>query len=317
MTKVHHLMALLSFSRTFAPTLGHVNRDYGYGGPILLQSTVTATITTTQISTVTVDGSTCDAVYTPTTVTVYTGCSSISDASGLPLSSYSSHGPWINATFTTDVPCTHNLPTSIAAPSNFSSSMGWNHTTVTSLPTLSGTAGTTIETADPLGTSSVRWTNSTRSSTAEEDWTSVITLTVTSSAMVPVNATTTTGYSAPSSGFSTGTGIPGHESSDVPLSYHPSLTYQTTTRATTPAATTAATATRPHPRPPPPAAPWTWYLGSCGRGKYEMFSESNVTLVLKAKTLRSINGKMVKRVGSHQRLVTGGGGPGLERLPFI
>ena len=59
------------------------------------------------------------------------------------------------------------------------------------------------------------------------------------------------------------------------------------------------------------------YLGSCGRGKYEMFSESNVTLVLKAKTLRSINGKMVKRVGSHQRPVTGGGGRVWSALPFI
>ncbi|KAH6641308.1 hypothetical protein F5144DRAFT_610113 [Chaetomium tenue] len=231
MTKVHHLMALLSFSRTFAPALGHVNSDYGYGDPILLQPTVTATVTTTQISTVTVDGNTCDAVYTPTTVTVYTSCSSTSDASGLPLSSYSSHGPWINATFTSDVPCTHDLSTSTAVPSNFSSSMGWNHTTATSLPTLTGTAGTTIETADPIGTSSVRWANSTRSSTAEEDWTSVITLTVTSSAMITANATMTSGYSAPSSGFSTGTGLPGHESSEVPPSYHLSLTYQTTTRA--------------------------------------------------------------------------------------
>ncbi|KAK3297141.1 uncharacterized protein B0H64DRAFT_391435 [Chaetomium fimeti] len=232
MTRVHRLMALLSLSRNFAPALGHVNRDYGYGDQSLSQPTVTATLTTTAVSTVTVDGSICDTLYIPTTVTVYTDCSFTLDpssVSGLPLGSYSSQGPWTNITSAPDAPCTHDFPISSVVPSNFSSTLGWNHTTVTSLPTLTGTSGTTIETADPIGTSSAHWTNSTRSSTAEEDWTSVLTLTVTSSAMVTVNATVTSGYSAPS-GFSTGTGLPGHSPSDIPTSYHPSLTYQTTTR---------------------------------------------------------------------------------------
>jgi hypothetical protein len=54
---------------------------------------------------------------------------------------------------------------------------------------------------------------------------------VTSSAIVTVNATTTSGLSgptAPGSGYGTGTGLPGNNSTAVPTSYQPSLTYQTT-----------------------------------------------------------------------------------------
>ena len=198
----------------------------------MTQPGVTVTATTTEVSVVTVEQTSWSVIYIPTTVTVHSGCSASDDSSvsGIPMSSHSSHGPWVNST-STEEPCPHGWPTSTppTAPGNFFTSLGWNHTMPGSRPTLTGTAGTTIESVDPIGTTSAPWVNSTRASATEEDSTSFLTLTVTSSAIITVNATTTSGRAGPtasSSGYDIGTGL--HNSTAVPTPYQPSLTYQTT-----------------------------------------------------------------------------------------
>ncbi|KAK4119193.1 hypothetical protein N657DRAFT_317225 [Parathielavia appendiculata] len=206
----------------------------GSADSLYVQPGTTRTVTVTRVSTVHAGKSSCDVVYVPTTVTVYTGCSpasGVSSVSGFPNTNQSGLGPWLNATVTNS-PCTHGLPTSTAltTPESMSASLGWNQTALTSRPTLSGTAGTTVQTADPIGTSSFFWSNSSRSSTTDQVSTSTLTLTLTSSIVVTVNSTLSPGPTAPNSVYGTGTGHLGNASTSASMStaYKPSLTYQTT-----------------------------------------------------------------------------------------
>ncbi len=183
--------------------------------------TVTATVTVTEALTATLDEAACNnVVYVPTTVTVYRGYSSasgLSSVSGLPVGSASDHGPWFNATSTPNASCTHGSPSSTGF-GTATSSRALTNTSFASRPT---STGSTIESADPIGTS-IPGTDSTRPSSTEQDVTTVVTLTVTSSAVVTVSGT------APGSGYGTATGLPGNNSTPASAPYQPSLTYQTT-----------------------------------------------------------------------------------------
>ncbi|KAK3906400.1 hypothetical protein C8A05DRAFT_29760 [Staphylotrichum tortipilum] len=243
-----HSLLFLSISPSLALARGHAIR--GRNAPVYGDNTfrqvATTTVTVTDLRTVTVGQSSCEVVYIPTTVTVFTASpDGRSTVSAGPIRSDTSRGPWANATSGSNTPCSHGLPSSTrfvtatsprplpSAPGNVSTSAGWNRTTVVPRPTLSGTAGTTVEGADPIGTSSLLWTNSSRPSATAESSGGGFPFPLTSSTVFPVSAGVTApsgGYGGPdpSSGYGTGTAAPGDSSIGGLSPYQPSLTYQTT-----------------------------------------------------------------------------------------
>ncbi|KAL2261935.1 hypothetical protein VTK26DRAFT_2970 [Humicola hyalothermophila] len=246
MRRLLHSLALLGFcpGATIAQHAGgngNVGRRYWDTNPLTV--TVTSTETVTEVL----------------KMTISTGCpcpSTLSSVSGAPLSTSSSHGPWVNTTSTGSVqnsssdvpaPSSHNgnspnitsgIQTSPAhvptAPGQFSSSFGWNRTTTlghsASRPMFTGTAGTTSSAVDAIG-SSAPWANSTRVSTDHES-TVVMTLSVTSSVVTSVGVSETSpwlsGPTAPGSVGHISTGSLGNNFTAGPTSYQPSVTYQTT-----------------------------------------------------------------------------------------
>ncbi|KAH6626714.1 hypothetical protein B0J18DRAFT_148160 [Chaetomium sp. MPI-SDFR-AT-0129] len=224
-TMIHNLgyLALLSMSGLVsAQHLFH--RNEMYGSHPALQPEVTVTVTATHLVNPTGDGNACNVVYVPTTVTVYTSCTSyVSSVPGLPISTHNTPTPWTNSTSEPSTPCTQSWPTRITPPRNFSTSLGWNHTMPALYPTLTGSAGTLIESAEPIRTSSALWANSTRATTTLQNSTIHISRTVISSAIVTV---TTAGIPVSSLSLSTGTNPTGTHTASA--SYQSTMTYRTT-----------------------------------------------------------------------------------------
>lgn len=200
------------------------HRNDMYWSHPALQPEITVTVTATHLASPTGDSNACGVVYVPTTVTVYTSCISyVSSVSGHPISTYNTRGPWANSTSGPSTPCTQSWPTGITSSRNFSTSLGWNYTAPISYPTLTGTAGTVIESAEPVGTSSTLWGNSTLVTATRHNSTAHFTRTVTSSAIVTF---TTVGAPESSGSLGTGTNHPGAHT--TPTSYQSTMTYWTT-----------------------------------------------------------------------------------------
>ncbi|KAK3308349.1 uncharacterized protein B0T15DRAFT_572536 [Chaetomium strumarium] len=211
MANMIHSLTLLSLgtSMAFAWGIGNRSPHYPvYGGHSQLQPGITSTVTTTQVTTITVGAASCDAVYIPTTTTV--------------------------------LPCTHGPISSGLSPGNSISSsagLGWNSSILSTRPTLAGTGRTTIETAKPVNTS-LPPVNSTATFTTESDATVVVTVTLTSSAVATVGVSVTSGQpigvpssSAYSNSGTIGTDSPRNTSAGISTSYQPSMTYKTTSSA--------------------------------------------------------------------------------------